>query len=166
MEVTTNNIDWLEKVTLMLVSVAHVLIPWIFMATPAFDFADLPEDPPIVVPIIGVVLGVLGLFLFYRSHVDLGLNWSTSLELRKEHSLVTRGVYRLVRHPMYSAFFLLAFSQFFLLSNWFTRFTGVAGYFILYACRVSREEKMMEKEFGEEYVRYMAKTPRVMPHLF
>jgi protein-S-isoprenylcysteine O-methyltransferase Ste14 len=40
----------------------------------------------------------LAVWLFWRSHADLGRNWSPSLELREGHELVTEGVYRYVRH--------------------------------------------------------------------
>ena len=56
--------------------------------------------------------------MFRRSHKDLGRNWSISLEIREEHKLVTRGVYSLIRHPMYTAFLLMAVGQAFLISNW------------------------------------------------
>ena len=46
---------------------------------------------------------VIGLWLFYRSHADLGTNWSITLEVREGHRLITQGVYRGVSHPMYSA---------------------------------------------------------------
>jgi protein-S-isoprenylcysteine O-methyltransferase Ste14 len=46
---------------------------------------------------------VIGLWLFYRSHADLGTNWSITLEIREQHRLITQGVYRRIRHPMYSA---------------------------------------------------------------
>lgn len=54
----------------------------------------------------GVVCLAVGLWLFYRSHADLSTNWSVTLELRENHQLITHGVYRSIRHPMYSAFLL------------------------------------------------------------
>ena len=52
---------------------------------------------------IGMVLLLVALWLFWRAHRDLGQNWSPSLQLRQEHELVTRGVYRYIRHPMYAS---------------------------------------------------------------
>ncbi len=49
---------------------------------------------------------VAALWLFWRSHADLGRNWSQAFELRKGHELITHGVYRVVRHPMYAAIWL------------------------------------------------------------
>src|SRR5262249_38898036 len=103
------------------------------------------------------------LWLFRRSHVDLGRNWSISLEVRDQHALVKNGVYRLIRHPMYSSFFLLGLAQMLMLPNWFAGGSGLVGAAVLYAFRVGREEQMMLESFGEEYRAYMAHTKRLIP---
>src|SRR4029079_16000844 len=64
---------------------------------------------------LGPVTQCAALWLFRRSHVDLGRNWSISLEVRDHHALVKDGVYQFVRHPMYSSFFLLGVAQILLL---------------------------------------------------
>jgi protein-S-isoprenylcysteine O-methyltransferase Ste14 len=105
------------------------------------------------------------LLLFYRSHADLGKNWSISLQIRNEHRLVTTGIYRFVRHPMYSSFFLLAVAQLMLLPNWFAGATGLIGVGMLYAFRIRQEERMMMERFGAEYRDYIAHTARLIPWL-
>jgi protein-S-isoprenylcysteine O-methyltransferase Ste14 len=105
------------------------------------------------------------LLLFYRSHADLGRNWSISLELRSEHRLVSSGIYRFIRHPMYSSFFLMAIAQLMLLPNWFAGATGLVGVAMLYGFRVRQEERMMVERFGTEYRDYMARTARLIPWL-
>ncbi|MEC6999716.1 protein-S-isoprenylcysteine O-methyltransferase, partial [Brucella abortus] len=66
-------------------------------------------------------------WLFYASHKQLGKNWSVSLDIRREHKLVTDGLYRYVRHPMYLSFWLWAIAQFFLLPNWIAGLAGLRG---------------------------------------
>ncbi len=68
---------------------------------PLLAFAARAQPPACTV--LGGVAMAVGLWLFWRSHADLGESWSVTLELNADHRLVTRGVYRLVRHPMYSA---------------------------------------------------------------
>ena len=76
-------------------------VPLIWVASPAFSFAEYSlRRGPLV---SGVTCLVIGLWLFYRSHNDLGTNWSITLEVREQHRLVTQGVYRRIRHPMYLA---------------------------------------------------------------
>ena len=75
-------------------------------------------------------------------------------------------LYAYVRHPMYSAFWLLALAQVFLLPNWFAGLAGPLGWGTLFFLRVGREEELMIDTFGEEYRRYMARTKRVVPGLY
>lgn len=137
------------------------IIPGIYALTGFPRALDRPLIPAIAY--VGVANLCAALWLFYRSHLDLGRNWSISLEIRKEHRLVTTGVYRLVRHPMYSSFFLLAFAQFLLLPNWFAGASGLIGVGLLYALRVRQEERMMLEHFGADYRDCMAHTKRLIP---
>ena len=104
--------------------------------------------------------------MFHLTHRALGRNWSISLDVRENHELVTGGIYRRVRHPMYSAFWLWAVAQALLLPNWIAGFAGLAGFGILFFGRVAREERMMLETFGDSYRAYMARTGRVFPSIF
>jgi len=106
------------------------------------------------------------LWLFYRTHKDLGRNWSVTLEVRDRHTLVTNGVYSRVRHPMYSAFWLWALAQALLLPNWIAGPAGLIGFGTLFFLRVGREEALMTETFGDEYRRYMARTARILPGIY
>ena len=81
-----------------------------------------------------------------------------TLALRDQHALITHGVYKWVRHPMYSAFWLWAIAQALLLPNWIAGFAGIVGFGTLYFGRVGHEEKMMLDAFGDTYRAYMART--------
>jgi protein-S-isoprenylcysteine O-methyltransferase Ste14 len=160
-EKIVSQLDAPEKILLFVVGVGNILLPVIYLFTPWLSFADyrLPE----VIPWMGAVFMVGALWLFYRSHTDLGENWSVTLEVRKDHRLITQGVYRLIRHPMYAAIFLFGLAQGTLLSNWLAGWSGFATFALLYLVRVPREEEMMCEHFGENYREYMEKTGRVFP---
>jgi protein-S-isoprenylcysteine O-methyltransferase Ste14 len=139
------------------------IIPGIYVLTGLPRLIDRPVVPWIAYLGVAVLCGALA--LFYRSHRDLGRNWSISLEVRSEHRLVTAGVYRLIRHPMYSSFFLLALAQLLLMPNWFAGTSGLVGVGLLYAFRIRQEERMMLERFGADYRDYMASTKRLIPWL-
>ena len=139
------------------------IIPVIYVLTGFPAFANRPFIP--AVAWLGVVPAIASLWLFYRTHQDLGRNWSVSLEVREKHKLITDGVYRYVRHPMYSAFFLWAVAQSLLLPNWVAALSGIIGFGTLYSFRVAREEQLMLDAFGEEYSAYMKRTARILPWL-
>jgi protein-S-isoprenylcysteine O-methyltransferase Ste14 len=115
---------------------------------------------------LGIIPALGSLWLFWRTHRELGRNWSVSLEVRDKHELITGGVYRYVRHPMYSAFFLWAVAQCLLLPNWVAGISGLIGFGILYSFRIGREERLMLEAFGEQYRAYMARTARIVPWIY
>ena len=140
------------------------LVPLVWVVSPVFSFADYGLRPgPFVA---GVACFVVGLWWFYRSHADLGTNWSVTLEIRENHRLITDGVYRLVRHPMYSALFVYAIGQALVVPNWVAGPSYLLLILILFAFRVGAEEKMMLETFGDEYAAYMTRTKRLIPGLW
>jgi protein-S-isoprenylcysteine O-methyltransferase Ste14 len=106
------------------------------------------------------------LVLFYETHRQLGKYWSVTLNTRKKHKLIDTGIYSRVRHPMYSAFWLLACAQAVLIPNWIAGFSGIVGWGVLFFMRIGREEQLMTDTFGDEYRAYMRRTTRVVPWLY
>ena len=139
-------------------------ISLIWVASPAFWFAEYPLRSGAL--IAGVICVVIGLWLFYRSHADLGTNWSITLEVREGHRLVTQGVYRWVRHPMYSALALYSVGQALVIPNWVAGLSNLVAFFVLFGLRVGAEERMMARQFGNEYAAYTARTKRLIPHVW
>jgi protein-S-isoprenylcysteine O-methyltransferase Ste14 len=136
-------------------------VPLIWVVSPVFSFAEYPlRSGPLVA---GVACLAAGLWLFFRSHADLGTNWSITLELRQEHRLITQGVYRAIRHPMYSALTLYSVGQALVIPNWVAGFSNVTAFALLLALRLGAEEKMMAEQFGDEYAAYSARTKRLIP---
>jgi protein-S-isoprenylcysteine O-methyltransferase Ste14 len=140
------------------------LLPAIYVFTGEPKLADYPFQP--ILAWLGAVVFGASLWLFHRTHKDLGRNWSVTLELRDRHSLVTSGVYRHVRHPMYSAFWLWAIAQALLLPNWIAGPAGLVGFGTLFFLRIGREEQLMIEAFGDEYRDYMRRTSRVLPGIY
>lgn len=150
---------------LLMISIGGMLVlPLVYVLTGWPRFASYPFTPALAWAGAAVFAAALG--LFYLTHRDLGRNWSVTLEIREQHSLVTGGIYSRLRHPMYSAFWLWALAQALLLPNWIAGPAGLVGFGTLFFCRVWREELLMLETFGEEYRRYMARTDRIIPGVF
>jgi protein-S-isoprenylcysteine O-methyltransferase Ste14 len=153
-----------EQMLLAISFTGLFVIPVIFVATGEPRFADYPFQQALAW--LGTAVFVLSLLLFYRTHRDLGRFWSVTLEIRDTHQLITTGVYRHVRHPMYSAFFLWAVAQALLLPNVVAGLAGLVGFGTLFVFRLPREERMMEERFGEAYRAYADRTKRIIPEIF
>ncbi len=154
-----------EGILLGLAGVGLQIVPLVYVFGPWLDFADygLPVPWAVTAGSLGTVLFAAALWLLWRSHVDLGRNWSALVEIQAEHTLVTGGVYRRIRHPMYTAHWLWAMAQALLLQNWIAGWSFIVTFPPLYLLRVGREERAMLDHFGDAYRQYMAQTGRMWP---
>ena len=139
-------------------------VPLVWVATPVFAFAEYPLR---LVPLLAGTAGLAaGLWLFARTHAELGTNWSVTLEVREQHQLVTQGVYRGLRHPMYSALLLYSLGQALAVPNWIAGPSYGVAMALLVALRLGPEERMMRERFGDEYEAYRARTKRLIPRVW
>jgi len=140
-----------------------ILLPFIYMYSSWFDTANYRI--PAWSSLIGVIVFGIALWLLWRSHVDLGRNWSATTEIKENHRLVTQGVFRYIRHPMYAAHLLWGIAQALLIQNYIAGLASLVVFIPLYLLRVTREEQMMLKEFGDKYRAYMSRTGRIIPRV-
>lgn len=154
----------LDAGLLLLAFVAMVPLPLGFLLTDGFAAADY--HLPTALGIAGIAITALGTYLFWRSHHDLGLNWSARLQIRAGHELITRGIYRRIRHPMYAAMLVCGLGQPLLLQNWIAGPTLLVVGLVFVALRIPREEALLITQFGDQYRSYMASTGRIVPKLF
>jgi protein-S-isoprenylcysteine O-methyltransferase Ste14 len=162
--VVTDRRSLLDRVGLASAVLGMAVLPAIYVFTGFPEAADYPATWWAVA--LGAAIVVAGLWTFRRSHKELGRNWSITLEIRDEHRLVSSGPYALVRHPMYTSFFLIALGQLFLLPNLFAGPIGLVGFAVLFFVRVAKEERMMLETFGPQYTTYMERTKRLIPYIY
>jgi protein-S-isoprenylcysteine O-methyltransferase Ste14 len=156
-----DGMDLREKSVLLVSLTGLGLIPFGYIATGFPAALDQPFSP--VRAVLGLLVFVAALALFYATHKALGRNWSVTLAVRQDHALITGGVYRFVRHPMYTAFWMWAIAQALTLQNWLAGPAGIIGFGTLYLLRVRREEALMRETFGPVWDAYAARTPRILP---
>ncbi|PKA44345.1 protein-S-isoprenylcysteine O-methyltransferase [Rhizobium sullae] len=153
-----------EKIGLASALLGLAIAPGFYVATGMPEAADYPARAWAVA--VGAVLFATAMWVFRRTHKELGRNWSITLEIRDQHQLICSGPYAFVRHPMYTSFLLMALGQAFLLSNWVVGLAGLTGFAILFFLRVDKEERMMLEIFGPQYRAYMDRTRRIIPYLY
>lgn len=161
-ELRSRRVPWLERLLLALLFLAMIVLPLMYVSTAWLSFADYSF--PTWIGWLGTLIFLVALLLLWRSHADLGPNWLATVNVREGHRLVTDGVYRHIRHPMYAAHLLWAIAQALLLQNWVAGLAYLLFLTPLYTLRVPREEQMMLRHFGQEYQAYMDRTNRLIPH--
>jgi protein-S-isoprenylcysteine O-methyltransferase Ste14 len=109
---------------------------------------------------IGAAAGVLFLWSFHT----LGKNLTDTVVTRREHTLVTDGPYRWVRHPFYDAVALCIVATSLIAANWFILLSGALA-FALIVVRTRTEEEQLLARFGDSYRTYMQRTGRFLPRV-
>lgn len=103
------------------------------------------------------------IWLFIKSLSDLGKWWTPGQELKEDLELVQTGAYYYIRHPMYFALSGIAICQVFMLQNWIA---GPASLFLVtpfIIYQIRREERLLIKYFGDDYLSYCKKTGMLWP---
>jgi protein-S-isoprenylcysteine O-methyltransferase Ste14 len=137
------------------------LIPLIWLLTPFLN--DFKIEFPDWLRIVGIVISIISLFYFRWIHKTLGESWSPTLEIIKGHQLIQIGVYKRIRHPMYSQMLIWAIAQCLIISNYIAGFSGLIVWVVFYLIRVPKEEKMMTEYYGDEYLAYIKQTGKILP---
>ncbi len=111
---------------------------------------------------VGVGLGILCATGIYWMFSSIGSGITPTSGTRREHKLVTNGIYRYIRHPLYTfgSSLFVAFGM--MADNWFIATMGIAA-FIGVAIRTPKEEANLIEKFGDEYREYMKRTGRFLP---
>jgi protein-S-isoprenylcysteine O-methyltransferase Ste14 len=113
---------------------------------------------------VGGGIGLLTIVLSYFVHRTLALSFTPTLQTIEGHRLVTDGIYRWIRHPMYTTFFLLFAASALLSANWLIGLLGLI-YSLLILDRVKSEEAMLLETFGEGYRSYQQGSGKFFPRL-
>jgi protein-S-isoprenylcysteine O-methyltransferase Ste14 len=163
--VVVDQVDQQEQAALGLLFLGIGGIPLVYALTPWLKRGDYrwTDKTRVWAGGAGTLLLAASLWVFYRSHADLGHNWSPSLQVQEDHTLVTAGIYRHIRHPMYASEVLWSLAQPLLLQNWIAGWAGLAGFVPFYLLRVPQEEQMMREQFGAAYDDYVEQTGAIVP---
>jgi protein-S-isoprenylcysteine O-methyltransferase Ste14 len=144
------------------------LLAWIALADYLINpgwMAWSSIDLPAWLRWIGAALGLFAatplLFWTFRS---LGKNLTDTVVTRREHTLVTHGPYRWVRHPFYDVAFLGTLSLSLVTANWLIASLGLSVFAMLVA-RTRIEERKLCERFGDEYRAYTTRTGKFLPRL-
>jgi protein-S-isoprenylcysteine O-methyltransferase Ste14 len=113
---------------------------------------------------LGVIIGVLSVSGIYWLFSSIGSGITPTSATRTQHTLVTSGPYRWVRHPLYTVATSLFIAFGLMADNWFIALLGILA-FIAMAIRTPKEEANLIEKFGEEYRDYRKRTGAFLPKI-
>lgn len=147
----------------MLIKYVVLIVIMSFYLRGSIDFALL-AFPFALQVYVGIPLMIIGFGLFFWAHAHLGINWSPVIEKRfaKTRYLVTTGPYRYIRHPTYTASFVVLVGLFVFSANWVLAGIPFLILVVFYSIKIPREERELVRNFGKKYSDYMKRTSRLM----
>ena len=145
---------------------ALIILTIFISITVTFSFSNVgitPLPDPIFYAGIGMI--IVGIAVRQWAIAVLGRFFSLSVQIQTDHHVVDRGPYRLVRHPSYTGALLSLLGLTLALKTWgATLLLGIV-FGIAFGYRMHVEEKELSTELGNDYVRYVKRTKRLIPYL-
>ncbi|HEY7098971.1 MAG TPA: isoprenylcysteine carboxylmethyltransferase family protein [Terriglobales bacterium] len=120
----------------------------------------LPTGPGAIYA--GASLTVAGIAFAVWARLILGRNWSGTVTVKQDHTLICRGPYTIVRHPIYTGLLLaglgtaLAYGQ-------IRGLIAVALFLLLFILKIRIEERFMREQFGDDYRIYQERVKALIP---
>lgn len=138
----------------------------VFYLSPA-EFIYLPVSLPrsAWMAYSGLGLVILGTILFVWARRALGKSYSGHVSVKVGQALVESGPYRLIRHPVYAGYLLMAIG----ISLGYSSLMGMVSVLVLLPGLIYRmkiEEQFLAEHFGEDYQQYFGKTKRLIPGIW
>ena len=113
---------------------------------------------------VGVALTVLGTWINIKGRFDLKGNWGDQIRIYDDHSLVTRGVYHYIRHPLYSGLFFMGYGASIAYANALGVLLMSAVFVPMMFFRARQEEVVLSGVFAE-YADYKKRTGMFLPKI-
>lgn len=138
----------------------------IYILTNLFGYVLFPFQN-LSIQSFGFALVVLGFLEAMAARKALNDNWTQSFEyqIKKEHELITKGMYGYVRHPIYGGLILMV-TGVLLVSGSYTFLIGSMLIIIAAEIFAHREEKLLTTHFGKKYIEYKKTTKKFIPFIY
>jgi protein-S-isoprenylcysteine O-methyltransferase Ste14 len=130
---------------------------------PVFQFPPSWRIPSFFAGLAILIAGSL-----FRRHCwkMLGSSFTGDVRARPDQEVVTRGAYRVLRHPSYTAGIVLNVGLGVALGSWISVLLLTTGAATVYLYRMNVEERALLATIGEPYRLFMVTRKRLIPFLY
>jgi len=134
-----------------------ILTSLVYFSSTKLESIYLPyrQTVSVLILIIGIVVIISPVFDFIKSKTTVN-----PIKFQNVNRLVTTGIYRYSRNPMYLGMILIIISTTVYYLNFLSVFSPLIFYIWINKFQISREEIFLEGKFGNEYLKYKSKTRR------
>jgi len=135
----------------LIAAIAASFLPWLTIAWPE------------IAVVLGIALLIAGAVLRRYCFNALGKSFTGTVMVASDQAIIQHGPYRFVRHPSYTAAFLMFIGIGLALCSWISLAILFFAHCYLYGRRVAVEERALLDTLGAPYREYMSRTRRFIP---
>ena len=142
------------------------IVIWVLcvrLFSPVLMFERIIPDTAFFI-LTGLLITCAGLGFAVLARVHLGKFWSGRPSIRIDHKIIRTGPYRIVRHPIYTGM-LIGMTGTAIAVGYFWVICTIFLLLVVFILKIRLEEKFLEEEFGEEYIRYKQEVKALIPFL-
>ena len=134
-----------------------ILIISNFLSSKKIDIIHIPHQSLVCVLILltGILILIIPVTKFIKNKTTID-----PIKFKKVNKLVTTGIYKYSRNPMYLGLLLIVISSTVLYLNIYCVSTPIFFYYWINKFQIQREEIFLTEKFGKEYLSYKTKTRR------
>jgi protein-S-isoprenylcysteine O-methyltransferase Ste14 len=139
----------------------QALLAWLYATSrlkPQLELGALPVG-------IGLALCVIGIAFSSYAQYKMGKEWRIGVDPGERTELVTTGIYKLIRNPIYTGCIVHGAGLIFLAPHLLFLVTGVIGYFAVRVYVKDIEEPYLIELHGDKFRQYMSQTGSFFPRL-
>ncbi len=148
---------WLWLAAVLGLGAALLFKTWAYMPLP---LAYLPRQ------LLALMLFASGLTLRYQAIKQLGVLFTTDVQISPDHQLISTGVYRTLRHPAYTGLMLAFMAIGIAMGDALALLAVTLPLLFALIWRITLEEDMLSRQFGDAYQTYCKSSWRLLPWLF
>ncbi len=139
-------------------------IVWTFYRVPFLSpLVEGQHLANIVLVTLAILLEVGAIWFAHSAVKELGKQFALQARLIEGHELITTGVYSIVRHPIYTAFFAMMLATGLLISHWIALIAATCLFIIGTRIRTTSEDRLLSEAFGDEFRTWKEKVPALVP---
>lgn len=127
-------------------------------------FIPIWNDP--IVAYIGIIVLIIGGIIMVTSRIQLGKYGTPVIHTGEEHKLVTKGLYKVVRHPMYFGAIFMMLGSYIAFRSLLVLIVIAISYIPLMKMRIKMEEETLIGTFGDDYRNYIKQTKKLIPFIY
>ena len=127
---------------------------------------DITKETHYILGCIGTMIIILGTLVNIMGRYRLGSNWGNHVRIYSGHTLVTTGVYSLVRHPLYASIIWMFYGASLAYNNILAAVLTTVVFIPFMYYRAKQEEKLLAETFECEYEEYRKRVGMFFVKIF